>query len=89
MIGSVDFFVAVEGVSLVVEGLPVEFVRVSIAVDEKGGCAVGTGEMSLIARASSSASDPESTSDNLRLLGARSEVRVDPRPFDCSAASES
>jgi hypothetical protein len=88
VIGSVDFFVVEEGFSVGVEGLPVEFMRLSIAVDEKGGCAVGTGEMSLIAK-TSSASDPESASDNLRLLGARSEVRIDPRPFDCSAASES
>jgi hypothetical protein len=88
VIGAVDFFVVEEGFSVVVEGLPVEFMRVSIAVDEKGGCVVGTGEMSFIAR-TSSASDPESTFDNLRLLGARSELRVDPRPFDCSAASES
>jgi hypothetical protein len=88
VIGSVDFFVVEEGFSVVVGGLPVEFMRVSIVVDEKGGCVVGTREMSLVAR-TSSASDPESASDNLRLLGARSEVRVDPRPFDCSAASES
>jgi hypothetical protein len=88
VIGSVDFFVVEEGFSVVVEGLPVEFMRVSIVVDEKGGCVVGTREMSLVAR-TSSASDPESASDNLRLLGVRSEVRVDPRPFDCSAASES
>jgi hypothetical protein len=88
VIGSVDFFVVEEGFSVVVEGLPVEFMRVSIVVDENGGCVVGTREMSLVAR-TSSASDPESASDNLRLLGARSEVRVDPRPFDCSAASES
>src|SRR5271156_2609877 len=47
------------------------------------------GATSLIGRISSSALDPESTSDNLRRLGARSEARIDPRPFDCSAASES
>jgi hypothetical protein len=50
---------------------------------------VGMGATSLIAGVSSSASYADSTPDNRRLLRARSELWVDLRPFDCSAASES